>query len=347
MTDTATGHAAHGPQGPARDWVKLLAAYRTPHHGRSVWEILVSVGPLLGLWAVAVWALAISPWLTLALSIANGAFLVRVFMVQHDCGHGAFFRSRRANDRVGRCLGVLTFTPYDVWRRKHAIHHGTAGNLDARGTGDIPTLTVAEYRAMPVMGRALYRLYRHPLFLFGVAPAYVFLIQNRLPFGLLRAGRRYWISALGTDAVIAALLGAVLYLGGPAPLLLAVLPTLLTGATIGMWLFYIQHQFEETRWDHPPDWQLHEAALHGSSHYDLPPVLRWFTANIGIHHVHHLYAGIPFYRLPEVLRDHPELAETQRMTLRDSLKCARLHLWDETGKRLLSFAAARQLPAQA
>jgi len=345
MTDTVTEPAARPAEARPRDWVKQLAAYRDPRPGRSIREILVSVGPLLGIWALAFAAMGVSPWLALALSVLNGAFLVRVFMIQHDCGHGAFFRSRRANDWVGRCLGVLTFTPYDVWRRKHAIHHGTAGNLDERGIGDIPTMTVGEYRRLSFAGRALYRLYRHPLFLFGVAPAYVFLIQNRLPFGLLRAGRRYWVSALGTDAVIAALLGLVLHFGGLGALLLVVLPTLLTGASIGMWLFYIQHQFEETHWDRPPDWELHDAALHGSSHYDLPPVLRWFTANIGIHHVHHLYARIPFYRLTEVLRDHPVLAETQRMTLRDSLDCARRHLWDETGKRLLTFAEARRLPA--
>ena len=226
-------------------------------------------------------------------------------MMQHDCGHGAFFRSRRANDWVGRCLGVLTFTPYDVWRRKHAIHHGTAGNLDARGTGDIPTLTVAEYHALPVIGRALYRLYRHPLFLFGVAPAYVFLIQNRLPFGLMRAGRRYWISALGTDAVIAALLGGVLYLGGAGAAAaggpadpargrlgrhVAVLyPAPVRGNPLGP----------------PPDWQLHDAALYGSSHYDLPP----FAALVDRQYRHPSRAPplcrIPFYRLPEVLCDHP------------------------------------------
>lgn len=345
MTRTATAPATPATHQRPRDWMKHLSAYREPHHGRSLWEIVVSVGPLLGLWAAAILAIDASPWLAVIISIANGAFLVRAFMIQHDCGHGAFFRGRRANDWVGRCLGVLTFTPYEVWRRKHAIHHGTAGNLDERGTGDIPTLTVAEYRGLSRGGRCLYRLYRHPLFLFGVAPAYVFLIQNRLPFGLLRAGRRYWISALGTDAAIAGALALLVYLHGAAPLMLAILPTLLTGASIGMWLFYIQHQFEDTHWEHDPDWQLHDAALHGSSHYDLPPVLRWFTANIGIHHVHHLYSRIPFYRLPQVLRDHPGLAESQRMTLRESLRCARLHLWDETGKRLLSFAEARALTA--
>ncbi|MEC7257911.1 MAG: fatty acid desaturase, partial [Pseudomonadota bacterium] len=270
----------------------------------------------------------------------NAAFLLRLFAIQHDCGHGAFFRSRKLGDWVGRLLGVLTLTPYDVWRRTHSIHHSTAGNLGRRGIGDIHTLTVAEYTALSPLNRLIYRLYRHPLVLFGFGPGYLFLLQNRVPVGLMDSVR-YWFSAMATNLAILAALGLIFHFGGAAAILLIFLPTTLLAATAGMWLFYVQHQFEDTHWHAETDWQLHDAALHGSSHYVLPPVLQWLSANIGIHHVHHLYSRIPFYRLPEVLRDHLELAEGNRMTIAQSLGNARLHLWDERSRRLLSFAEAR------
>ncbi|WP_338049665.1 fatty acid desaturase [Roseovarius amoyensis] len=301
--------------------------------------------PFAAIFALSWAALSVSPWISVALSLANAAFVVRLFMIQHDCGHGAFFGARAWNDRVGRIIGVLTLTPYDVWRRTHAIHHATTGNLDRRGTGDIPTLTVAEYRAKPLLGRVLYRLVRHPAVLFGIVPFYSFFLQNRIPAGLLRSGRRYWASALGTDAAILIMLGSLYLLGGVPVLFFVYLPMMLLAASTGMWLFYIQHQFEETSWDGDTEWSLQDAALHGSSHYVLPPVLRWITANIGVHHIHHLASRIPFYRLPEVLRDHEEFASAGRLTLRDSLRCASLALWDETGRRLVSFAEARRLPA--
>ncbi len=236
---------------------------------------------------------------------------------------------------------MLTLTPYDVWKRTHSIHHSTSGNLDRRDIGDIETLTLREYQACPPLLRLRYRLYRHPLVLFGLGPSYQFLLKNRLPLGLMRSGWRYWASAMGTNAGVAVTVGAVAYLGGWAPLVFVYLPTVLVAASIGMWLFYVQHQFEDTQWESGADWQLHDAALNGSSHYVLPPVLDWMTANIGVHHVHHLNSRIPFYRLPEVLRDHPPLAEAQRLTLRQSLACVRFHLWDEEKRRLLSFAEVR------
>lgn len=324
-----------------RDWVRILARYREPSRLRSIVELVITLGPFVLLMALAWWALTVSYALAAIIAALNGAFLVRIFIIQHDCGHSAFFRSRLVNDWVGRGLGVLTLTPYDVWRRTHSIHHGAAGNLDRRGIGDVPTLTVAEFRSRSWSRRFFYRLYRHPLFLFGVAPAYLFFLQNRIPVGLMRSGQS-WLSAMATNAALAVLLGVGVWFAGVVPVLLTVLPTALVGASIGVWLFYVQHQFEETRWDWATDWDLHDAALHGSSHYVLPPVLRWFTANIGVHHVHHLYARIPFYRLTEVLRDHPALANAQRLTLRQSLGCARRHLWDEKRRKLLSFAEARR-----
>ena len=326
----------------ARDWVKILAQYREPNHLRSSFELAVTVVPFLALWALAWWSLSVSYWLTLALSRPIAAFLLRLFTIQHDCGHGSFFRNRHVSDWVGRIIGVLTLTPYDVWRRTHSIHHSTHGNLGKRGMGDIHTMTVAEYRASGRWGQFMYRLYRHPITLFGFGPGYLFFLQNRIPYGLMGQAR-YWISAMGTNLTIVLALAAIWYFGGLMPLLLIFVPATLIAATAGLWLFYVQHQFEATTWEDDSNWQLHDAALHGSSHYVLPPVLQWLSANIGIHHVHHLYSRIPFYRLPQVLRDHAELAEGNRMTIRESLANARLHLWDEDAKRLVSFSQARAL----
>jgi len=322
-------------------WVRVLAKYREPSHPRSILELALTLVPFVLLMGLAWWTLSISYLLAGVLSALNGAFLVRLFIIQHDCGHNSFFRNRQANDWTGRVLGVLTLTPFDVWRQTHAIHHSSTGNLDRRGIGDVATLTVAEYRALPWLRRMGYRAYRNPLFLFGLAPVYLFFLQNRLPVGLMRSGKKYWVSAMSTNAALAALLVAGFYFAGGLPFLLIVLPMTLVGASAGVWLFYVQHQFEDAHWNRETDWQIHDAALHGSSHYVLPPVLRWFTGNIGIHHVHHLYSRIPFYRLTEVLRDHPALDHAQRLTLLESFHCARLHLWDESRRKLLSFAEAR------
>jgi omega-6 fatty acid desaturase (delta-12 desaturase) len=339
---TLRGGGASAPNS-GRAWVQVLARYREPQALRSLYELAVSLIPFFGLWALAWWALSFSGWLALAISVVNAGFLVRLFAIQHDCGHGAFFRSRHLSDWTGRALGVLTLTPYDVWRRAHSIHHSTAGNLDKRGVGDIVTLTVDEYRARTRLGRFLYQLYRHPLVMFGLGPTFVFGVLNRLPFGFFRSGWRYWTSAMVTNVAIVVALGVIIWFGGLKPLLFIFLPTSVIAASIGVWLFYVQHQFEDAHWDQDTDWDLHDAALHGSSHYDLPAVLRWFSANIGVHHVHHLYSRIPFYRLPEVLRDQPELATVQRLTLRESFACVKLNLWDERQRKLLSFAQARAL----
>ena len=340
-----TAPAQDSTQLRASEWTRTLARYRQPRHSRSVFELAVTLVPFVAIWAVAWWMLSISAFLALVLALANAAFLVRLFILQHDCGHGALFRDRRLCDWIGRGLGVLTLTPYDVWRQTHAIHHASTGNLDRRGVGDIPTLTVTEYRQMGWLGRALYRLIRNPVFLFGVVPFYTFFLQNRLPVHLMRSGGRYWLSAMATNAAIALALGVIVWLGGWAVLLFVFLPTMLLAAIAGMWFFYVQHQFEETSWQHEDAWNVQEAALHGSSHYDLPRILRWITGNIGVHHVHHLASRIPFYRLPEVIADHAILAGMRRITLWQSFRCARLHLWDETHRRLLSFAEARTLAA--
>lgn len=331
------------PVRSARDWVLVLAKYRDPSTRRSILELVTTLVPFLALWGLAWASLSISPWLALALAMLNGAFLVRIFVIQHDCGHSSFFTNRTAQDWVGRVLGVLTLTPYDVWKRTHAIHHSHHGNLDKRGIGDVLTLTVEEYRARTPFWRLMYRLYRNPLVLFVLGPSYLFILQNRLPLGLMNQGWKFWTSAMGTNAMIAIALGLILWFGGWMPVVLIFLPTSVIAGTIGVWLFYVQHQFEDTHWSKGDDWQVHEAALEGSSHYVLPQPLRWMSANIGIHHVHHLYSRIPFYRLPEVLRDNAELAEAQRLTIRESLSSVKLHLWDEKLQRLMSFAEAKRI----
>jgi acyl-lipid omega-6 desaturase (Delta-12 desaturase) len=328
---------ASGGLGAARDWLPALDRYRTPSQLRSLLEIAITAVPFALLW-LSMWAsLERSYLLSLAIAVPAAGFLVRLFMIQHDCGHGSFFRRRWANDWTGRAIGVLTFTPYDHWRRSHAVHHASSGNLDRRGIGDITTLTVAEYLARPWWRRLAYRCYRHPLVIFGIGPAYQFLVQHRFPAHASPKGWRSWLSPMATNAAIALLAGSVIGLVGVKPFLLVQLPIILLAASIGVWLFYVQHQFEATHWAEDGSWTVHEAALHGSSHYDLPMVLRWFTANIGVHHVHHLCSRIPYYRLGRVLRDHPELQTVGRITLRDSLACVRLALWDETRGRMIPF----------
>ena len=320
----------------------VLAPYRQPNHGRAALELLVTVVPLAGLWVLMWIALDISYWLALPLAVPAAGFLVRLFMIQHDCGHGSFVRSRRANDWIGRSIGVLTLTPYGYWRQSHATHHATSGNLDRRGIGDIDVLTVSEYRGLSLWGRLRYRVYRHPLVMFGIGPAYVFIVQQRLPLGFKSGKRESWSSTMTTNVVIALIAAAFVALIGFKAFLLLYLPVVLLAGSIGVWLFYVQHQFGDTTWQNDEKWDLHDAALHGSSYYDLPWLLRWFTANIGVHHVHHLCSRIPYYRLACVLRDHPELRDVGRLTLRESLSCVRLALWDETRRRMVSFREARQ-----
>ncbi len=325
----------------AGHWTRLLAQYREPSYGRSIFEIAVTLVPFAALWVLAWLAVYLGHWeLSLLLGIPAAGFLVRLFMIQHDCGHGAFFRHRLANDWVGRILGVLTLTPYDVWRRTHAIHHASSGHLERRGIGDIDTLTVREYNELSFWGRLRYRLYRHPLVMFGVGPTYLFILRQRLPLGLMKSGWQAWVSAMATNLAIAAVVATIIWFIGIGPFLLVHLPITIVSGSIGVWLFYVQHQFEETYWAGGTDWTLQQAALHGSSHYDLPGILRWFTANIGIHHVHHLSSRIPYYRLSRVLREHPDLRGVSRLGLFESFRCVRLVLWDETQRRLVSFRDA-------
>ncbi len=326
------------------DWSRKLAQYKRPHLGRSLFELILTAGALGTIWTLG-WVAYHAGfwWLALLLSLPAAAFLVRLFMIQHDCGHGSFFSAKAANDWVGRTIGLLTLTPYDYWRSTHAQHHATSGNLDRRGLGVIEMLTVEEYLALSPVKRLGYRLYRNPAVMFGLGPTFVFFIQQRLPFGMMKAGWRPWVSTLGNTALIAVGLAVMIWLVGLLPVVIVNFTTMVIAATIGVWLFFVQHQYEGVAWSRNKDWKRDDAALHGSSHYDLPQPLRWLTANIGIHHVHHLSARIPFYRLPQVLKDHPELKGMSRIGLLESFKNARLALWDEAAQRLVSFREIKHL----
>lgn len=343
--DTARTAAPSSEPICSRQLMRDLQAFRDPHAGRSSWELAITLVPFLALMTLIALAVQAGWYLALAATPLAGLFLLRLFIIQHDCGHGAFLRSRTKNDLIGRALGVLTLTPYDCWRRSHALHHAGTGNLDARGFGDVDTLTVREYRSRSRAGRFFYRLYRHPVVLLGIGPAYLFLLRHRLPIGLMKDGAVYWISAIATNLGTALALAIPLYFLGFAVTALVFFPTLLSAATIGVWLFYVQHQFPQAHWDHAEDWSFHEAALQGSSHLDLPPVLGWLTGYIGIHHVHHLASRIPFYRLPEVLGKHPYLRDLNRFNAVQACATLRLALWDEERRRMVSFREAARIAA--
>ena len=323
-----------------QSWRAALAPYQRPSHARSVKEIVITVAPLAALWVTALVLTGHGWWWGALLTIPAAAFLVRLFMIQHDCGHGAFFGSGATNTWIGRLIAVVTMTPYEYWRRTHAIHHATSGNLDRRGLGAVETLTVAEYRAAPLFRRLAYAIYRNPLVMFGLGPTYMFVLQHRIPIGLMK-DRPAWLSAAGVNLGVGIILAIEIAAAGLGAALVVHLSIVIVAATIGVWLFYVQHQFEDGYWAGRETWTAEAAALRGSSHLDLPPVLAWFTANIGIHHVHHLGSKVPFYRLPEVLRDIPELREGRRIGLLQSFRCARLALWDPAAGRLVPLRQAR------
>lgn len=286
-------------------------------------------------------------WVTLLLAVPAGGMLVRFFIIQHDCGHGSFFSSRSANELMGRMMSVLTLAPYGLWRREHAQHHATSGNLDKRGVGDITTLTVDEYMALSTWEKFVYRLYRNPIILFGFGVPIYFLFIQRVPWFHSYPAKDAWKSVLGLNIALALVYGPIIYFVGPATFFMITLPMLHVATAAGGWLFFVQHQFEDTQWDDSNHWNFQAAALYGSSYYDLHPVLRWFTGNIGLHHIHHLNSMIPNYRLVDCMRANPELAEINRLRLWESLKCANLKLWDEEKRTLVTFAALKERQASA
>lgn len=278
-------------------------------------------------------------WLTLALAVAAGGLLVRLFIIQHDCGHGSFFKTRAANDLLGRTLSVLTLTPYGSWSQGHAAHHASTGNLDRRGRGDVETWTVDEYRSSPPLKRIFYRLYRNPFVMVGLGAPINFIVLQRLPLHANADSRR---SILALDFALVVAFGLSWAAFGVSRVLQTYLPVIVIASWLGNWLFYVQHQFDRTEWERAGDWNFHVASLSGSSYFKLPPILRWFSGNIGLHHVHHLSSRVPNYHLQACVDAAPELDRvTKVVTLRESLACWRLALWDERRRVLVAFRDLR------
>jgi omega-6 fatty acid desaturase (delta-12 desaturase) len=328
-----------------RAWRSVLDRYAEPRLGRSLLDLATSVVPYLGLLVAMFYALRLSVALSLLLVLPASGFLIRVFIVFHDCAHGSFLRSRRANQLLGGAVGLLVWLPFRAWRHEHAVHHATTGDLERRGVGDITTHTVAEYRAMSPLQRLGYRLFRNPVVMFGLGWLLVLLLKPRfVPRG---ARPRIRNSVLKTNLALAIVVAAACATVGWRAYLLVQAPVLLVTGAVGIWLFYVQHQFEDTYWQAHADWRFQAAALEGSSYLKLPPVLRFFTGNIGFHHVHHLSASIPNYNLPDAHEQTARLHAVPELTLRDGLRATRLKLWDEQAGRLVTFREARlQAPRQ-
>lgn len=325
-------------------WRKIVAKYQRPDLRRSIWEILNTVVPFLGLWYLMYLSQSFSYWLTLALAFPTAGLTIRVFIILHDCGHGSFFKSIRANNFVGTLCGILTFTPYYEWRHQHAIHHASSGDLDRRGIGDVLTLTVKEYLQSSWLRRLGYRLYRHPLVMFGLGPMFIFLVRHR--FVTPGAGRRERFSVHMTNLALLAL-GLVLgWAIGFRAFVLIHLPVLLLSSTAGVWLFYVQHQFEDTYWKEHPEWDYSMASLYGSSYYRLPRLLQWFSGNIGLHHIHHLSPKIPNYNLQSCFDENPLFHHVTIVTFWESLKAASLKLWDEERQMLVGFGHLETLQSR-
>jgi len=329
----------HHPTSAAQTkyWNERLAAYTQPVD-RKAWFQLLTTSALFCLnWYFMLLSLTQPYWVTLLAGLPAAGLMTRLFIFQHDCGHGAFFRSRFVNNTVGGLLGVPTLMPYRYWRRTHAAHHGASGDLDRRGLGDVITLTVEEYLAKPRWRRVLYRIYRNPFVLLLLGPTIQFVLKHRLPLNIPRTWKREWASVMWTNAALIAVIALAWALIGIDRFLLVQVPITLMSGALGVWLFYVQHQFEDTYWREHSEWDFYRAAIEGSSFYDLPRVLHWFTGNIGFHHIHHLASRIPNYRLRECFQRVPELQQVTRLTIAGSVRCARLHLWDEDEQRLVGF----------
>ncbi|HAQ20293.1 MAG TPA: fatty acid desaturase [Prolixibacteraceae bacterium] len=315
---------------------KNIEKYQASSFSRSIWQIANTFIPYIGLWIIIVYSLSVSYWLSAFLIILTAGFLVRLFIIFHDCGHGSYFKSQKINRIVGMFFGILAFTPYDKWHNQHLKHHGTVGNLDKRGVGDVWTMTKEEYLACDKWGRFKYRFYRNPLVMFGIGSLYVFLIQNRLTQkGLTRKEK---LNIYFTNAALLFLCVVLSLFIGFSTFVVIQLSILYIAAVSGLWLFYLQHQYEDVTWYRSKDWNYRIVALEGSSFVKFPKILQWFSGNIGFHHIHHLNARIPNYYLSKCYRENTILKEVKPVTFMMSLKSLRLRLWDEQIQKMVSFS---------
>jgi omega-6 fatty acid desaturase (delta-12 desaturase) len=325
----------------AASWREIVARYQVPSVPRAVWQLSSTLMLLVATSVVMYWSLDVSYWLTLALAFPAAGLFIRTFIIMHDCGHGSFLPSRTWNDVVGFITGVLTSTPYAHWRREHAIHHATSGHLDERGTGDVTTLTVKEYLSASRWQRLYYRVYRNPLTLLIVGPIILF-IKHRWPTRGI-AGAREIFNVHATNIAMAAIAATLALLIGVRELVMIWAPVFLLAGSIGVMLFYVQHQFEDAYWRAAPEWDYATAAVMGSSYFRLPRVLQWFTGNIGFHHVHHLSPRIPNYSLERCHRENPTFQKVTTLTLRESFRTLRLKLWDEDNGRMVGWREFRRM----
>jgi omega-6 fatty acid desaturase (delta-12 desaturase) len=321
-------------------WKQIVAEYQKPSTPRALWQVANTFIPYIALWVMMYFAVQVSWWLAVPLAVLAAGFLVRIFIIFHDCGHGSFLGSQNANHALGFISGILTFTPYFHWRWEHSIHHATSGDLDRRGTGDVWTMTVEEYLQSSRWKRFSYRLARNPIILFGLAPLYLFLIQNRIPSS--KANKRERHSVYSMNLAIAALMTAMCLVFGAKQFLILQLIAIAIAGTAGIWLFYVQHQFEGVYWERQENWDYTTAALQGSSFYKLPAVLQWFSGNIGYHHLHHLSSRIPNYNLQRCHEAHPLFQKVKPVTLLASLKSFSFRLWDERERKLVGYSHLRQ-----
>ncbi len=323
------------------DWKGIVACYQRPSTGRAVWQLANTLVPYAAAWWLMYLSLDWSYWITAGLAVLAAGFLIRIFIFSHDCGHGSFFASPRANAFFGFLTGVLTFTPYYHWRWEHALHHATSGDLDRRGTGDIWTMTVREYLESSRMRRFAYRLARNPVVLFVLAPLFLFLVRQRFP--ARKAGRRERNSVYWTNLALLGLSASMMAVFGWQAWLVLQVSVMALAGSAGVWLFYVQHQFEDVYWERHESWDYCQAALQGSSFYKLPKVLQWFSGNIGFHHIHHLSPRIPNYNLERCHRSEALFQTVKPITLRESLRSFRFRLWDEQQRRLVGYNALRRL----
>jgi len=324
-------------------WIGIVSQYNQPDLKKSIWQIVNSLGPYIILWVLMYLSLDISYWITLGLSVLAAGFLVRMFIIFHDCGHGSFFKSSRANKITGTLLGSLVFTPHEYWHRSHAIHHSTVGNLDKRGHGDVWTLTVEEYQELSVWKKFNYRLYRHPLILFAIGPFLLFVIWFRFPRKSMNAGERNSIYL--TNLILGVYITGLILLMGWKALLLIQVPVIYFATLLGVWLFYVQHQFEDVIWSRQDDWDYKRMAMEGSSYLKFPRILQWFSGNIGFHHIHHLSPKIPNYNLERCHRENEMFKVIKPVTFVPSLRTMKLRLWDEKMEQLISFRQFRKSAA--